>query len=204
MKYTLRFLMIAAGALMSVSASAITHTITQQGLSFAPEQLTVEVGDVILFQWTSGSHTTTSSSVPAGADTWDALLTPGMQTFEYTVTTEGAYEYVCTPHALAGMDGVFTAVLPSNTRTQVAANLSVNAGTSANGQLFVELNNATTDMATVTLVDITGRNVATLHHGAIADADFTIRHDIAAIQRGIYFVRFQEGARVVTRKVLVQ
>ena len=42
---------------MSVSASAITHTITQQGLSFAPEQLTVEVGDVILFQWTSGNHT---------------------------------------------------------------------------------------------------------------------------------------------------
>jgi plastocyanin len=204
MKYTLRFLMIAAVALMSFSASAITHTITQQGLSFAPEQLTVEVGDVILFQWTSGNHTTTSSSVPAGADTWDALLTSGMQTFEYTVTTEGAYEYVCTPHASAGMVGEFTAVLSSNTRTQVAANLSVNAGTSANGQLFVELNNATTDMATVTLVDITGRNVATLHHGAIADADFTIRHDIAAIQRGIYFVRFQEGARVVTRKVLVQ
>ena len=91
MKYTLRFLMITAVALMTLSASAITHTITQQGLAFSPQELTVEVGDVILFQWTSGNHTTTSMTVPAGADTWDALLTSSMQTFEYSVTTEGVY-----------------------------------------------------------------------------------------------------------------
>lgn len=204
MKYTLRVIMFLSVALLGFSASATTHTITQQSLTFSPNQLTVEVGDIVLFQWTSGNHTTTSASVPAGAATWDALLTSSMQTFEYTVTVEGIYGYVCTPHALAGMVGGFMAVLPSSARAHVPANLSMTAGTSANGQLFVTLENATTDMATVTLVDITGRNAMTLHHGAISDATFTIRQDVAVLQRGIYFVRFDEGSRVVTRKVLIQ
>ena len=51
---------------------------------------------------------------------------------------------------------------------------------------------------------ITGREVATLHQGVIASDDFVIRQDVSSFQRGIYFVRFQEGARVSTRKVLVQ
>lgn len=204
MKFSLRFLMIALVAMISTSALATTYTVTQEGLTFSPNQLTVEVGDIVLFQWTSGNHTTTSVSVPPGAATWDALLTSSMQTFEYTVTAEGIYVYQCTPHALAGMIGGFMAVLPSSAKTQVQANFAMSAGTSANGNLFVTLENATSDMATVTLVDITGRNAMTLHHGAISDATFTIRQDVAVLQRGIYFVRFDEGARVVTRKVLIQ
>lgn len=204
MKFTLRFLMMALVAMVSFSAEATTYTVTQQGLTFSPNQLTVEVGDIVLFQWTSGNHTTTSATVPPGAATWDALLTSSMQTFEYTVTVEGIYGYVCTPHALAGMVGGFMAVLPSSAKTQVQANFTMSAGTSANGNLFVTLENATSDMATVTLVDITGRNAMTLHHGAISDATFTIRQEVAVLQRGIYFVRFDEGARVVTRKVLIQ
>jgi hypothetical protein len=54
------------------------------------------------------------------------------------------------------------------------------------------------------MLDITGREVAILHQGVIASDDFTIRQDVASFQRGIYFVRFQEGSRVSTRKVLVQ
>jgi hypothetical protein len=54
------------------------------------------------------------------------------------------------------------------------------------------------------MLDITGREVATLHQGVIASDDFVIRQDVSSFQRGIYFVRFQEGARVSTRKVLVQ
>ena len=193
MKFTLRFLMMALVAMISFSAAATTYTVTQQGLTFSPNQLPVEVGGIVL-----------SATVPPGAATWDALLTSSMQTFEYTVTVEGIYGYVCTPHALAGMVGGFMAVLPSSAKTQVQANFTMSAGTSANGNLFVTLENATSDMATVTLVDITGRNAMTLHHGAISDATFTIRQEVAVLQRGIYFVRFDEGARVVTRKVLIQ
>jgi plastocyanin len=184
-------------------ASGTTHTITQTGFQFSPLALQVAVGDVVVFQWSDGMHNTVSITVPEGAESWSAPLDMANTSFTYNVTVAGAYVYQCTFHS-PSMAGGFVASLPNNVAPSVAANLSVSAGTSANGQLFVDLTNATTDMATVTLVDITGRNVATLHHGAIADADFKIRHDIAAIQRGIYFVRFQEGVRVVTRKVLVQ
>lgn len=188
----------------AVTSFATTHTITQEGLTFAPIQLNVEVGDVVVFQWTSGQHTTTSAVVPAGADSWDAPLNMSSPTFEYTVEAAGVYAYVCTPHVGAGMVGGFTAVLPNNVASHVPANLSVSAGTSSQGQLFVQLQNAMTDMAKLTLVDITGRIVATLYEGPIGDAEFAVRHDVSTLQRGIYFVRFDEGARVVTRKVLLQ
>jgi 5-hydroxyisourate hydrolase-like protein (transthyretin family) len=80
----------------------------------------------------------------------------------------------------------------------------MNVRTTANGNLTVHVMNASGDKATVTMLDITGREVATLHQGVIASDDFVIRQDVSSFQRGIYFVRFQEGARVSTRKVLVQ
>jgi hypothetical protein len=80
----------------------------------------------------------------------------------------------------------------------------MNVHTSASGNLTVRVLNASGDKATVTMLDITGREVATLHQGVIASDDFTIRQDVSVFHRGIYFVRFQEGARVSTRKVLVQ
>jgi plastocyanin len=204
MKYTLRFFLFMSVTSVAMQLAATTHVITQEGFTFAPTALTVEVGDIVQFQWTSGVHTTTSGIIPAGATAWDAPLTSAEPMFEYTVAVEGLYAYVCTPHALSGMVGAFTAVLPNNTRSQAPANLSIAAGTSANGQLFVHLDNAMSDMAMITLVDITGRQAAVLHQGAISDATFTVRQDVTTLPRGVYFVRFEEGARVVTRKVLIQ
>lgn len=83
------------------------HTIQvgQGGLNFAPQTVNAQVGDVIRWVWASGFHTTTSSTIPAGATAWDHTLNGAGQQFDYTVTQIGTYNYVCTPHESAGMVG---------------------------------------------------------------------------------------------------
>lgn len=189
---------------LSVSqAFATTHVVTQSSFTFSPSALSVVVGDIVQFQWTGGSHTTTSVSVPAGAAAWDAPLTSASPTFEYTVTVAGAYAYVCTPHATLGMAGGFMAtdaVAVPNLTSEAEMNVSVLDG----GQIRVKVSGASCDYASIGLLDIMGRNVAMIHQGGIGNDEFVVRHDIAGYQRGIYFVRLQVGSFVTTRKVLIQ
>jgi plastocyanin len=188
---------------VSLQMSATIHIVNQTGNTFSPADFTVLVGDIVRFEWNDGGHNTVSTDVPAGAATWNSPLNSSNQSYDYVVTIPGNYAYVCTFHA--GQDGVFTAeALPNSVQNVTRAAIEMNIHTSANGNLTVRVLNASGDKATVTMLDITGREVATLHQGVIASDDFTIRQDVSVFQRGIYFVRFQEGTRVSTRKVLVQ
>lgn len=90
-------------------AQATVHTVNASGTSFNPNSLNVFVGDTIRWAHVSGSHTTTSTTIPAGAATWNSPLNVSNPTFEYHVTVAGVYNYKCIPHESFGMIGSFTA-----------------------------------------------------------------------------------------------
>lgn len=95
-------------------AKGVTWNVNVENFQFSPSSLNVSVGDVIHWIWVGGFHTTTSTaSIPAGAASWDAPITSGSTTFDYTVTTSGTYNYQCDIHG-SSMSGSFTAsiVLP--------------------------------------------------------------------------------------------
>jgi hypothetical protein len=80
-----------------------------QNFQFSPSTLNVSVGDVIRWVWLTGTHTTTSVTIPVGAATWDSPMDVTHTAFDYTVTKPGAYSYQCTFHAFLGMTATFTA-----------------------------------------------------------------------------------------------
>jgi plastocyanin len=202
MKKTVLILFVCVFAL-SMQMSATIHVVNQVSLTFSPADLNVFVGDTVRFQWNNGSHNTVSTSVPAGAASWNSPLNSGNTSFEYEVTVAGDYAYECTFHN--GQVGTFTAIEVVNAVQIVRHSaIDMNVRTTSNGNLLVHILHAAGDRAVVTMLDITGREVATLHQGTISNDDFTIRQDVTSFQRGIYFVRFQEGANVSTRKVLIQ
>ncbi|MEI6576485.1 MAG: dockerin type I domain-containing protein [Bacteroidota bacterium] len=98
---------------------AVTHIIQVANFSFTPSNINnVQLGDIIRWEWVGGIHTTTSSSIPAGAATWDQIISSGISFYEYTPTVTGVYSYVCTPHIGLGMIGSFTVLNPGpSTRT---------------------------------------------------------------------------------------
>lgn len=90
---------------------AAKHVVNVQNFSFSPANISnVQLGDTIRWVWVSGTHTTTSSTIPGGAASWNSPITSSVTSFEYKVIVAGTFNYVCTPHAGGGMVGSFTAV----------------------------------------------------------------------------------------------
>jgi plastocyanin len=123
-KYTL---LILVTLLLSIRGFSVKHIVHVGSFYFTPSSLNVNVGDTIRWVWDGGSHTTTSSTIPAGAATWDSPITSGLQSFEYAVTKTGVHNYVCTPHASMGQVGSFTAAGAAPTLSVSPSNRNVPA-----------------------------------------------------------------------------
>ena len=109
------------------AAHAAIDTVKVRNFSFAPNNLTISLGDSILWEWESGFHTTTSLGIPVGASSWDNPMTSSNTTFLYVPTVVGTYNYKCTPH-FPNMVASFTVCAnSSSTITQNACNsLTIN------------------------------------------------------------------------------
>ena len=104
-----KLLVVFAIGLLSRGAFATTYSVDVRDFEFSPSSiLTVRIGDTIHWEWKNGSHTTTSTSIPAGAATWDSPINIEFPTFNYVPTVLGTYNYKCTPHESMGMVGSFT------------------------------------------------------------------------------------------------
>jgi plastocyanin len=103
---TMSFLMI-----FQAGSYAVRYSIDVKDFEFSPSGiLTVKIGDTIHWEWKSGAHTTTSTTIPAGASSWDKPMDISHLTFDYIPATVGVYHYKCTPHESMGMVGQFTVV----------------------------------------------------------------------------------------------
>lgn len=77
---------------------ATTINIDVSDFAFNPAVVVAEVGDTLIWTESGGTHTTTSTSVPSGASTWDYTFTGTGDTFTYIVTVPGDYAYQCSIH----------------------------------------------------------------------------------------------------------
>src|SRR4029453_6017784 len=99
-------LLTVALAICSVSvASAARIRVTVQNFTFQPATINAHVGDVIIWRFVNGMHTTPSTSVPAGAEAWNAPIDSTHTQFRYRIRVAGTYQYQCNFHFLQGMTG---------------------------------------------------------------------------------------------------
>ena len=122
-----------------LKSEATIWPVNVSNFQFSSPTLNVKVGDVIHWVWVSGFHTTTATSVPSGAATWDASLTSTSTTFDYTVTKVGSYSYECSIHPLQ-MQGTFTATTVTPVILSAFNIASSNGKASINWTTSTELN----------------------------------------------------------------
>ena len=101
------YTLIATLLILKSSFSQTTFTVHVSNYQFNPATINAVVGDKIKWVWDEGFHTTTSTTIPGGADTWDAPLQTTGATFTYTLTVEGTYNYECSIHPTQ-MQGTIT------------------------------------------------------------------------------------------------
>lgn len=101
--YTLASLLF----ILQISFAQTTFTVHVSNYQFNPSTVNAHVGDKIKWVWDNGFHTTTSTGVPSGADTWNAPLQTAGASFTYTLNVAGNYTYECSVHPTL-MQGTIT------------------------------------------------------------------------------------------------
>jgi plastocyanin len=85
----------------SVAVSIASGAAIPPNRGFTPDDITVVVGVNNTVTWTNNDtniHTVTSTTVPGGATPFDSGYLGQGQTFTYTFTTPGVYQYHCQLH----------------------------------------------------------------------------------------------------------
>ena len=114
-------LLTVALAISSVSAaSAARIHVRVADFRFAPRTISAQVGDIVIWHWVNGMHTTTSTSVPVDALPWNSPIDSTHMQFRYRLQVAGTYQYQCNFHFAQGMRG--TIVVSAESPGQVPAN----------------------------------------------------------------------------------
>ena len=87
-----------------------SHTINTSGNTFSPVNLTINVGDTVIWNNTGGSHNVNATQVtfPNNPEGFGNAVAGAGWTFQWIFTMAGTYDYQCDSHA-AGMSGVIIA-----------------------------------------------------------------------------------------------
>ena len=178
--------------------------VTVQNYSFTPDAIAeVAVGDTIRWNWTSGDHTTTSTTIPVGAATWDNPMTSGNPSFDYKVTVAGVYNYKCKFHGAGGMVAAFTA----STVTGIADNTAIFGNfllspNPASESVRVSFSPSNTFKGSVKLFDLLGNNLWKSEAAFVAGLNLT-EINLAYIPKGVYFVALSDSKNNMVVKRLI-
>jgi plastocyanin len=184
-----------------LSANATTWTVNVANNVFQNNPTNVMVGDVIHWVWFEGSHTTTSTSVPSGANTWDAMINSSNTTFDYTVTTPGTYAYHCSFHP--GMTGSFVATSISTTVSPTLFENAFEVSMDANS-VTASYNVSSLSRVTIALYDLTGKMVKRLSSTEAGPGLHTEEFPVSDVTPGMYFVVADIGAKRNTQRIIVR
>jgi plastocyanin len=183
---------------------ATTHVVNfggALGLVFSPSSFTAQVGDTVRWVGDFTIHTTTSTSVPVGAQTWN--FGPGnFSSFSYAIKVAGTYHYECAIHVSSGMVGSFTAN-PSailTVPTKQSANHAAIVTITPSGKSFIRFTAPGDRRVSLSIMDLRGRAMATIIDRALPAGAYTEPLNGAIKAKGIYFVNLQgasgEGGEV--------
>jgi PKD repeat protein/plastocyanin len=83
-----------------------THIVEVLDFEFLPAEITVEVGDIVRFEWLGViPHTSTSDAI-FGSDVWNSGLLGQGAVYEVTINSSGTHPYYCIPHGAPGGVGM--------------------------------------------------------------------------------------------------
>ena len=196
------YVLIAALFILKSSFATI-HEVTVSNFQFSPATVNANVGDTIKWVWGSGFHTTTSTNVPLGADTWDAPIQSAGQTFLYKLTVTGTYSYFCSIHPTAMLGTLnVTGTLPvvlnnfgiTSTKTNSAL-ISWSTATETNTDHFEVMRSSNGKAYDKIATVVAAGNSSLLHNYAYVD------NTLPAASRFVYYylaVVDKDGSKTVS------
>ena len=188
-----------------------THTITLSGVAFSPSTLTIEEGDTVVWQNSSGFHNVNGSATdypsnPVGFFSGDPAAAPF--TFEFIFNTPGDYSYHCDQHGVpgSGMIGSITVNASTSVENELPDGLVIDSAypNPFRSSTAVELTLDRPQSVRVVVYDALGREIVVLHDGPLATGA-PIRFDWTpgGERSGVYLIELEGETFRTTRKVIL-
>lgn len=189
---------------LSFNLFATTIQITvgpSNSLTFSPASVSAVVDDTIQWVWASGSHTTTSTSIPSGALTWNAIIDNSSTGFSYKITTPGTYNYKCIPHESNGMIGTIE-VMPTGIREAIKENyVSLFPNPFANN-LTIDIKSYNSSSKTmIEVFDIAGKKHFQTQFNN-ENKHGRINLNLEYLAKGVYFIAITNDEKSNTYKIV--
>jgi plastocyanin len=178
-------------AAFALQTNAAMVMVEVEDFEFNPAVFTVNVGDTIMWFWDSGSHTTTSTTIPAGAASWSQAINQNSPAYTYVVTVAGSYDFVCLPHQSMGMMGHFTANVTTGIE-ELAAGLQLSQHIK-DGQLTISYALPETGSAKVNIYNLIGTPLHTVDANNRSAGTYNEVLDLTNFPDGIYITELVYG-----------
>lgn len=184
--------------LLDSLASANTVIVTNSGNTFIPEEITIELGDTVLFNITSYHN-----AVEVSQSTWDANGTTPNGGFdiaygggELVLNSTGTFYYVCTPHASLGMKGIINVTSTVTSLDQGTAEDNSKAALNVypnpvSDMMYLNFNVSKQSGISIDIVDITGRTTQNLINSQYDAGTYTETVNLSNLSPGRYFILFK-------------
>ncbi len=184
---------------MSKISSASMVMVGVENFVFNPANITVNVGDTIMWMLSAGTHTTTSTNIPVGAASWDAPINTANQMFMYQVTVEGEYEYICSIHESMGMIGRIT-VLGTSGINSISETQAKILNSMVQDDLKIKFNSSKNWQ--IGLMSLTGAMVK--QFSVVTEAGRIESFSLSDLPNGIYIIRFSDGQASKSQRIIKQ
>jgi plastocyanin len=191
-------LMILALTVLSNFAYAEVHNIDIVDFSFSPQNLTVMVGDTVI--WTNQDNVPHTSTSDTGI--WDSGTLTNGQTFMWMFNSTGDFPYHCTVHpSMTGMISVQPATgIDDRTGPQTPTDFSLmtNYPNPFNASTTIEFETKNVADTKLEVYDIVGRLVDVLQQGAVEAGIHKVVWN-ADVPSGVYFYRLTIDGQAQTK-----
>ena len=189
-------------AIIPFAGFGATHVVQVSSNLFTPNNFNAQCGDTVMWQWVAGTHTTTSTNIPACASNgfeWDVPMNASNTIFLYIIPCDGVYNYKCSLHS--NMLGSFT----------VSCNAGV--GDHGNGNELSLFPNPFSSTIKFVQPGLAGQDVDIQLSNLLGSVvrEYSVKNysgeavrfdDLDRLPRGLYFFRYSVDGRPVTRKLM--
>ncbi len=185
------------------ATSQTTWEVTVSNFSFSPAELTINVGDEVVWNNTMGTHNVngTQETFPDNPESFGNTVRSSPWEYRYTFSVAGNYSYQCNPHS-SQMQGTITV----NTATFIRSSLAKLRGIQMYplpvvSKLTIELEKAVAhNYEKFEIYDLTGQKI---HSSAIKNSEL-IELNLSYLSPSIYIYRFYQSNGVITSGKLIK
>jgi len=154
------------------------------------QQITIDVGDTVVWTWGSGSHNLISTS---GTHTFDSDYHGQGYAFSWTFNESGVTNYTCTPHD--SMYGTITVNSAMSVQSDEALGLNIFPNPVSSG--YVSIKTSVSGIKNIELFDINGKLVLKTS----IEADIL---NVNSISSGMYFIKLTINGVSETSKLIIR